>query len=111
MPGWPRSRPRPARDLRPADANQTPVHIQRRNPMTELNRLLESIHPVSVELRDAARRRIDHLAKPIGSLGKLESNAARLVQVFGTTDLRIRRRVIFPFAAEHGLAVGAGISL
>ena len=79
--------------------------------MTELNRLLESIHPVSVELRDAARRRIDHLTKPIGSLGKLESNAARLVQVFGTTDLRIRRRVIFTFAADHGVAEGAGVSL
>lgn len=78
--------------------------------MTKLNHLLKEIRPVATELAAAAQDRLDHLTKPLGSLGRLEWTAKRLVCLFGTLDLRIRRKVIFTFAADHGIAE-EGVSL
>lgn len=52
----------------------------------------------------AARRHLDALTKPPGSLGRLEDLAARLAALRGVPP-QIDRPVIFTFAADHGVAV------
>ena len=56
----------------------------------------------------AARRHLDRLTKPPGSLGRLEEIAARLAVLRGGAP-RVERPVIFVFAADHGV-VAEGVS-
>src|SRR5438045_3104145 len=57
----------------------------------------------------AVRERLDQLAKPRGSLGRLEELAARLGGITGTTRPRFPRKAVIVLAADHG--VGAeGVS-
>ena len=55
-----------------------------------------------------ARRHLDTLTKPPGSLGRLEELAARLVALTGAPP-RVAQPVIFTFAADHGV-VADGVS-
>ncbi len=71
---------------------------------TILDETLASITPVDTALLDKARERLDSLTKPKGSLGGLEEFAARIVAITGDLKPRIDRRVIFVFAADHGVA-------
>ena len=52
----------------------------------------------------AARRHLDRLAKPPGSLGRLEDLADRLSTIQGTLAPRTRPRRLVLFAADHGVA-------
>ena len=52
----------------------------------------------------AARRHLDRLAKPPGSLGRLEDLAARLAAIGGTLAPATRPRRLVLFAADHGVA-------
>jgi nicotinate-nucleotide--dimethylbenzimidazole phosphoribosyltransferase len=55
-----------------------------------------------------ARRHLDALTKPPGSLGRLEELAARLVALRGAPP-RVEQPVVFTFAADHGV-VAEGVS-
>lgn len=57
------------------------------------------------ELRD----KIDHLSKPLGSLGRLESLAIQLGQIQGCLTPRLRNPYNLIFCADHGI-VEEGIS-
>jgi len=57
----------------------------------------------------AAIARLDSLAKPRGSLGRLEAVAARLAETQGTLSPQTRPRKIVLFAADHG-CVAAGVT-
>ncbi len=76
--------------------------------MTELSRLLDSIAPPSQDGESAARRHLDSLTKPPGSLGRLEEIALRLAVLRGRAP-EVARPVIFTFAADHGV-VAEGVS-
>jgi nicotinate-nucleotide--dimethylbenzimidazole phosphoribosyltransferase len=76
--------------------------------MTELSRLLDSIAPPSPDGESAARRHLDSLTKPPGSLGRLEEIALRLAVLRGRAP-EVARPVIFTFAADHGV-VAEGVS-
>ena len=76
--------------------------------MTELSRLLHSIAPPSRDGESAARRHLDSLTKPPGSLGRLEEIALRLAVLRGRAP-EVARPVIFTFAADHGV-VAEGVS-
>ena len=56
-----------------------------------------------------AVRRLDSLAKPRGSLGRLEAIAARLAETQGTLAPVTKPRKIVLFAADHG-CVAAGVT-
>jgi nicotinate-nucleotide--dimethylbenzimidazole phosphoribosyltransferase len=56
----------------------------------------------------AARRRLDALTKPPGSLGRLEELAIRLAAIRGDAP-RVEAPVVFVFAADHGV-VAEGVS-
>ena len=51
-----------------------------------------------------ARARQDRLTKPAGSLGRLEELSVRLAGMTGSLRPRLRERVVFVLAADHGVA-------
>ncbi len=78
--------------------------------MTAFDSLIASVRPVSADLAAEAQRRLDSLTKPRGSLGRIESLARSIVCVAGRMDYSVRRKVIFTFAADHGITE-EGVSL
>ncbi|MBM4442478.1 MAG: nicotinate-nucleotide--dimethylbenzimidazole phosphoribosyltransferase [Candidatus Rokubacteria bacterium] len=75
--------------------------------MTTLSKLLELIAPPDHAAAAAARRHLDTLTKPPGSLGRLEDLAAALAALQGTPH--VDAPVVFLFAADHGV-VAEGVS-
>jgi nicotinate-nucleotide--dimethylbenzimidazole phosphoribosyltransferase len=76
--------------------------------MSELSGLLGAIAAPAAAAERAARRHLDRLTKPPGSLGRLEEIAIRLAVLRGRGP-ELRHPVIFTFAADHGV-VAEGVS-
>ena len=57
----------------------------------------------------AALDRWDGLAKPLGSLGELEADVAKIAALTGNTDVRLDRRRLYVFCADNGV-VAQGVS-
>ena len=55
-------------------------------------------------LNDAIRAVIDGKTKPLGALGRIETLAAHLARLQGTTAPRMERCTLTIFAADHGIA-------
>jgi nicotinate-nucleotide--dimethylbenzimidazole phosphoribosyltransferase len=70
--------------------------------------LREAIEALPARSTAEARRHLDTLTKPPGSLGRLEELAARLVALTGAPP-RVAQPVLFTFAADHGV-VAEGVS-
>ncbi len=77
--------------------------------MTELSKLLERIAAPDGAAGLEARRCLDQLTKPPGSLGRLEELARRLAEITGTCPPVITHPVIFTLAGDHGV-VEEGVS-
>lgn len=69
-----------------------------------LHETLKKIRPLGADLAEKARKRLDSLTKPQGSLGRLEEFAERLVAITEKTMPVLDRKVIFTFAGDHGVA-------
>jgi nicotinate-nucleotide--dimethylbenzimidazole phosphoribosyltransferase len=72
--------------------------------MISLAELTSRIDPLDQSLMNQAQQRLDSLTKPVGSLGRLEELARWLVGVRREARPRLSRKVIFTFAADHGVA-------
>ena len=72
--------------------------------MIALHRLIASVVAPDERLADVARRRLDSLTKPRGSLGRLEELAVRVVVITGNPRPRVDAPVIFTLAGDHGVA-------
>ncbi|MDR3278635.1 MAG: nicotinate-nucleotide--dimethylbenzimidazole phosphoribosyltransferase, partial [Oscillospiraceae bacterium] len=73
---------------------------------TELN---EKIPGADRAAEDAARRRWDGIAKPLGSLGLLETAVTRIAGLRGTPDVQIDRRAVLVLCADNGV-VAEGVT-
>ncbi len=71
--------------------------------------IVPDIAPVAEELIGKAQARLDDLTKPVGSLGRLEEFARRVVAITGETMPILDKKVIFTFAGDHGV-VAEGVS-
>ena len=71
--------------------------------MTTLQRDWAGLQDLDRALMDQARLRLDHLTKPLGSLGRLETLAQHLVGITRTLRPSLSRKVIFTLAADHGV--------
>src|SRR2546426_3165562 len=60
-------------------------------------------------IRASFERHLDNLTKPPNSLGRLETLARDFGVMRGSVDLRLSKRAIFTFAADHGVS-RAGVS-
>lgn len=56
------------------------------------------------KFNELAQKRLDNLTKPLGSLGRLEEFARRLVAITEDTIPVLDKKVIFTFAGDHGVA-------
>jgi nicotinate-nucleotide--dimethylbenzimidazole phosphoribosyltransferase len=74
-----------------------------------LEKTLQKIFPVDRSIEPEAQRRLDQLTKPQGSLGRLEELALRVACIQGENPPRLGRKLIFVFAADHGIT-GEGVS-
>jgi len=70
---------------------------------------LSCIKGISDQWIDKAKKRLDNLVKPKGSLGRLEEFAARIVAIKEQETLSLGKKAVFVFAGDHGV-VEEGIS-
>ncbi len=75
----------------------------------KIEEIIQKITPVNFKLMEKAQEKLDNLTKPQGSLGKLEDFARRIVGISGTLSPKIKRKVIFVMAGDHGV-VEQGVS-
>lgn len=77
------------------------------NTVFDLSKL--TIKSLNEVFFDIAKKRLDSLTKPIGSLGILEEIASRLVAIYENSMPEIKGKLIFVFAGDHGV-VEEGVS-
>src|SRR3989338_7532791 len=77
--------------------------------MEKLKSIIRSLEPIDKILAEQAQKRLDNLTKPQGSLGRLEELAKQIVAITRKENPRLRRKVIFTMAADHGV-VEEGVS-
>lgn len=71
--------------------------------MPVLQDTIENIQGVDMKGMEQARKRIDALCKPPGSLGKLESLAVQLSGITGQLYPTVDKKVMIVCAADHGV--------
>ncbi len=77
--------------------------------MKKLEEILSAITPPDRELFTKAREKLDQMAIPRGSLGRLEECAQRVVAITGTMEPSVGEKTIVVFAGDHGV-VEEGVS-
>ena len=75
----------------------------------ELRKLFGSVSPLDEAAMDAARRRQAQLAKPPGSLGRLEELSIQLAGITGNVHNQIKKKHLLVFAADNGV-VAEGVA-
>lgn len=72
--------------------------------MGKINEVISNIKPINTKLEEEAQSHLDNLTKPRGSLGKLEWLAKKIIGITGTMRPRLKDKVIFTMAGDHGIA-------
>lgn len=75
----------------------------------KLNAILEAVNPLDEAAMEAARKRQMALAKPPGSLGRLEDLSVQLAGITGKVNNSVERQHLLVFAADNGV-VEEGVS-
>ena len=65
--------------------------------------LLSSITPPDEQARTQAKRRWDSLAKPLGSLGLLETALTDIAALTGNADIQLQNRALLVLCADNGV--------
>ena len=71
--------------------------------MGNLQEVLKKIQPVDTSRTNVIQAQLDNLTKPQGSLGRLEELAKKYCLITGKDKPRIRNKIIFTFAGDHGV--------
>lgn len=69
----------------------------------ELFNLISTIKPTCRDAYDACIYHFDHIAKPVGSLGKLETLLAVIAGASGTPKIDISKKCVLVFCADNGV--------
>lgn len=70
----------------------------------KLQKVVQKIKPLDRQWLDRAQQHLSRQARPLGSLGRLEELAARLVAIQETLTPSLERRVVLVMAGDHGVA-------
>lgn len=70
---------------------------------SELYQMLSKIKPVNQEVYDACEKRFDKIAKPVGSLGRLENLIERIAAASHTAEVDISKKCVLVFCADNGV--------
>jgi nicotinate-nucleotide--dimethylbenzimidazole phosphoribosyltransferase len=68
-----------------------------------LQDLISKIQPVDASRNNMIQAQLDSLTKPQGSLGRLEELAKKYCLITGRDKPRIKNKIIFTFAGDHGV--------
>ena len=68
-----------------------------------LKQALEAIKPLDQAAIARCKERWDSIGKPLYSLGKLETETARIAGMFGTSDVRLDKKALVIMCADHGV--------
>src|SRR5208337_780633 len=71
--------------------------------MDMLGSTVNAIAAIREEWYVVAQKRLDNLTKPLGSLGRLEEFARRLVAITENKSPILDKKVVFTFAGDHGI--------
>lgn len=71
--------------------------------MDLLARTLSEIVELDRTVELEARKRVDNLAKPMGSMGRLEDLYVQLAAIGGTLHPRVSKKAIMVFSGDHGI--------
>lgn len=71
--------------------------------ITKLENIIASVSSLDLPAMDAARRRQAELAKPPGSLGRLEELSIQLAGITGRVHNRMEKKHLLVFAADNGV--------
>ena len=71
--------------------------------MKRLNEIIDTIEKIDYSLAEETQRRLNNLTKPQGSLGRLEELAKQIVEVTKIRSPKLKNKVIFTMAADHGV--------
>ncbi|RMH04269.1 MAG: nicotinate-nucleotide--dimethylbenzimidazole phosphoribosyltransferase [Nitrospirae bacterium] len=74
-----------------------------------LSDTIRAIVPIDTTLLAKAQARLDRLTKPVGSLGRLEELAARVIAILGAEPSQLPQSMVLTFVADHGVTA-EGIS-
>lgn len=77
--------------------------------MELLEKTLLGIKPASIESMAFAKKRLDSLVKPLGSLGKLEEIAIRLSGITGSLYNSVQKKCVIIMSSDNGI-VEEGVS-
>lgn len=69
----------------------------------ELYNLIKKITPANEKAYDACIYHFDHIAKPVGSLGKLETLLAKVAGASGTPKIDLSKKCVLVFCADNGV--------
>ncbi|MBQ9349189.1 MAG: nicotinate-nucleotide--dimethylbenzimidazole phosphoribosyltransferase, partial [Oscillibacter sp.] len=69
----------------------------------DLNELLETVAPPDEAARDRARERWNALAKPLGSLGVLETMVEDIAALTGSEEIDVSDRAVLALCADNGV--------
>ena len=69
----------------------------------ELSNLISQIKPANKQAYDACTDHFDHIAKPVGSLGKLETLLATVAGASGTPKIDVSKKCVLVFCADNGI--------
>ena len=70
----------------------------------KIEKTIQNIKPINFKFIEEAKKRLDNLTKPQGSLGRLEDFASQIVGITGNLNPEIKKKVIFVMAGDHGVA-------
>ena len=71
--------------------------------MNRIDQLIRCIRPGDRAAAEEAKSRWDSIAKPLGSLGTLEEMIVRIAALQESAEVRLDRRVLLVFCADHGV--------
>lgn len=71
--------------------------------MNLLDSVLDGIRPLDNIAMDEALKRLDKLAKPLGSLGKLEDIGVKISGITGNVKNRCKKKCTIVMAADNGI--------
>ena len=71
--------------------------------MNLLDTVLKGINPLDTAIMDKALKRLDKLAKPLGSLGRLEDIAMQISGITGNVKNKCNKKCTIVMAADNGI--------
>lgn len=72
--------------------------------MKLIEKVTKKITVIDQGVMEQTQKRLDNLAKPLGSLGRLEELAKQIAGITGKLTFELKNKVIFTLAADHGVA-------